>query len=142
EVDERLVQEGLGRIRSFLDAGVARGKLTSDARDATLDNITATTAFEGLRDCDLVIEAIVENLQAKQLAYSSLEAVVAPHTIFLSNTSSICITELAASTVRPDRFAGLHFFSPVPVMKLVEVTRALTTSDETFRSAVDFVGSI
>jgi len=142
EVDERLLDQGLARIRQFLDAGVAKGKLTEDSRNATLANITGTTSFDAFHDCDLVIEAIVENVQAKQLAYSALEPVIPRHAILLSNTSSICITELAAATMRPERFAGLHFFSPVPLMKLVEVIRALTTSDETYRAAVDFAASI
>jgi 3-hydroxybutyryl-CoA dehydrogenase len=142
EVDARLLEQGLSRIRQFLDGGVARGKLSEDSRRLTLSNITGTTSFDAFQDCDLVIEAIVENVQAKQLAYSSLERVIPPHTVLLSNTSSICITELAASTERPDRFAGLHFFSPVPLMKLVEVIRALTTSDDTYRTAVEFAGSI
>ena len=142
EVDEGLLDQGLARIRQFLDAGVAKGKLTEDSRNATLANITGTTSFDAFHDCDLVIEAIVENVQAKQLAYSALEPVIPRHAILLSNTSSICITELAAATMRPERFAGLHFFSPVPLMKLVEVIRALTTSDETYRAAVDFAASI
>jgi 3-hydroxybutyryl-CoA dehydrogenase len=142
EVDERLLDQGLTRIRQFLDAGVAKGKVTEDSRNATLANITGTTSFDAFHDCDLVIEAIVENVQAKQLAYSALEQVIPSHAIMLSNTSSICITELAAATMRPDRFAGLHFFSPVPLMKLVEVIRALTTSDETYRAAVEFAMSV
>jgi 3-hydroxybutyryl-CoA dehydrogenase len=142
EVDDRLLEQGLTRIRQFLDGGVARGKLTEDSRRLTLSNITGTTSFEAFHDCDLVIEAIVENVQAKQFAYSALERVVPAHTVLLSNTSSICITELAAATSRPERFAGLHFFSPVPLMKLVEVIRALTTSDETYRTAFEFAASI
>jgi 3-hydroxybutyryl-CoA dehydrogenase len=89
-----------------------------------------------------VVEAIVENLDEKRAAYAVLDRVVAAHAIFLSNTSSLCITELAASTKRPDRFAGLHFFSPVPVMTLVEVVRALTTSEETYRTAFAFAQSL
>jgi 3-hydroxybutyryl-CoA dehydrogenase len=142
EVDESLLDEGLARIRQFLDDGVAKGKLSEDRRTFTLANITGTTSFDAFRDCDLVIEAIVENAQAKQLAYSALERVIPAHTVLLSNTSSLCITELAAATSRPDRFAGLHFFSPVPLMKLVEVIRGLTTSDETYRTAVDFAAAI
>ena len=142
EVDDRQLEQGLSRIRQFLDGGVTRGKLTEDLRARTLANITGTTSFEPFHECDLVIEAIVENVQAKQLAYSALEPVLPPHTVLLSNTSSICVTELAAATRRPDRFAGLHFFSPVPLMKLVEVIRALTTSDETYRTAVAFAESI
>jgi 3-hydroxybutyryl-CoA dehydrogenase len=142
EVDDRLLEQGLTRIRQFLDTGVAKGKVTAAQRAATLANITGTTTFDAFHDCDLVIEAIVENVQAKQLAYSALEPALCEHTVVLSNTSSICITELAAATLRPDRFAGLHFFSPVPLMKLVEVIRALTTSDATFQTAFAFVTSI
>jgi 3-hydroxybutyryl-CoA dehydrogenase len=142
EVDDRQLEQGLSRIRQFLDGGVTRGKLTEDLRARTLANITGTTSFEPFHECDLVIEAIVENVQAKQLAYSALERVLPAHTVLLSNTSSICVTELAAATRRPDRFAGLHFFSPVPLMKLVEVIRALTTSDATYRTAVEFAESI
>jgi len=142
EIDESLLEQGLGRIRQFLDGGVAKGKLTEDRRAFTLSNITGATSLDAFRDCDLVIEAIVENAQAKQLAYSALEQVMPAHTVVLSNTSSLCITELAAVTRRPDRFAGLHFFSPVPLMKLVEVIRGLTTSDETYRTAVDFAAAI
>jgi len=142
EVDDRQLAFGLSRIQEFLEGGVSRGKLSDDARTATLANLTGVTSFEPFGDCDVVVEAIVENVQAKQLAYSALETVVPSHTLFLSNTSSICITELAASTQRPDRFAGLHFFSPVPVMKLVEVIRALTTSDATYQTALAFATSI
>jgi 3-hydroxybutyryl-CoA dehydrogenase len=142
EVDDHQLEQGLSRIRQFLDTSVAKGKLADSARATTLANITGATAFDALAGCDLVIEAIVENVQAKQLAYSTLETVVSPHAIILSNTSSICITELAASTRRPDRFAGLHFFSPVPLMKLVEVIRALTTSDETYHTTLQFAASI
>ena len=102
----------------------------------------ARRAIEALKGCDLVIEAIVENLEEKRRTYSALEAVVGNHTIILSNTSSLCITELAAATKRPDRFGGLHFFNPVPLMKLVEVIRALTTSDETYKSVFAFAQSL
>ena len=142
EVDETLLEHGLARIRAFLDGAVAKGKLTEDRRAFTLSNITGATSLDAFRDCDLVIEAIVENAHAKQLAYSALEQAIPPHTVLLSNTSSLCITELAAVTTRPDRFAGLHFFSPVPLMKLVEVIRGLTTSDETHRTALDFAAAI
>ena len=142
EVDEGMLEQGLARIRQFLDTGVQKGKVTEASRNATLGNITGTTTFDAFHDCDLVVEAIVESVQAKQLAYSAIERVVPAHTILLSNTSSICITELAAATLRPEKFAGLHFFSPVPLMKLVEVIRALTTSDETYTTAVEFAASI
>jgi 3-hydroxybutyryl-CoA dehydrogenase len=142
EVDQAFLDKGLGRIRKFLDDGVAKGKATSEARDATLSHLSGTVTFEAMAACDLVVEAIVENLDAKRAAYASLERVVAAHTIFLSNTSSLCVTELAASTTRPDRFGGLHFFNPVPLMKLVEVVRGLTTSDETHAQVLAFAQSL
>ncbi len=132
EVNQGLLDKGLGRIRKFLDDGVAKGKVTPEQRDGTLAHLTGTTDFGAMRDCDLVIEAIVENIEDKVAAFTALEAVVRPGAIFASNTSSLCITELAARTRRPDRFGGLHFFNPVPLMKLVEVIRALTTSDDTY----------
>jgi 3-hydroxybutyryl-CoA dehydrogenase len=142
EIDGATLEKGMGRIRSFLDAGVGRGKVSPEARDGTLANLSGTTEFDALQACDVVVEAIVENLDEKRAAYAVLDRVVAAHAIFLSNTSSLCITELAASTKRPDRFAGLHFFSPVPVMTLVEVVRALTTSEETYRTAFAFAQSL
>jgi 3-hydroxybutyryl-CoA dehydrogenase len=142
EVDDVVLQRGLGRIRKFLDDGVAKGKVTIASRDATLANLTGTTSFDGLKDCDIVVEAIVENLDDKRATYAAVERVVKEHAIFLSNTSSLCITELAAATKRPDRFGGLHFFNPVPVMKLVEVIRALTTSDATFQTTFSFAQSL
>jgi 3-hydroxybutyryl-CoA dehydrogenase len=134
EVNQGLLDKGLGRIRKFLDDGVTKGKVTPEAKDTTLANLTGTTDFAALKDCDLVIEAIVENVDVKTEAFAALDAVVGAHTIFASNTSSLCITELAAKTQRPDRFGGLHFFNPVPLMKLVEVIRALTTSDATYNT--------
>ena len=142
EVDEALVEQGLGRIRAFLDAGVARGKTTAAARDAALANLTGTTDVADLAGAEVVIEAIVENLDAKHEMLAALEAVVGPHTLVASNTSSLCITEMAASMRHPGRFLGLHFFSPVPVMKLVEVIRGLATSDETYRRAMEFATTL
>jgi 3-hydroxybutyryl-CoA dehydrogenase len=142
EVDDTFLQRGLGRIRKFLDDGVAKGKVTEGDRDKTLGQLSGTTTFDALSECDLVIEAIVENLDEKRRTYEGLERVLRPQAILVSNTSSLCITELAAATKRPDRFAGLHFFNPVPLMKLVEVIRALTTTDETYRAVFDFAQSL
>jgi 3-hydroxybutyryl-CoA dehydrogenase len=142
EVDETLLNKGLGRVRKFLDDGVAKRKVTAEARDVTIGNLSGTTSVDALKDCDLVIEAIIENLEEKRQTYAALEKVVGDRTIFLSNTSSLCITELAAATKRPDRFGGLHFFNPVPLMKLVEVIRALTTSDETYQTVFAFAESL
>ena len=96
EVSQILLDNGIGRIQKFVEDGVAKGKVTAAARDTTLGNLSGTTTFEGLKDCDLIIEAIVENLEDKQQTYRSLEKIVKKETIFLSNTSSLCITELAA----------------------------------------------
>ena len=142
EVEQSFLDKGLGRVNKFLDDGVAKGKVTAEARDATLGNLSGATAIDALKDCDLIIEAIIENLEEKRKTYAALERVVGAHTIFLSNTSSLCITELAAATQRPDRFGGLHFFNPVPLMKLVEVIRALTTSDETYQTVFAFASSL
>ena len=142
EIEQALLDKGLGRTRKFLNEGVEKGKVTAEARDATLANLSGTTRYEDLKDCDLVIEVIIENLDEKAKAFASLEAVVGEGTIFCSNTSSLCITELAAKTKRPDRFAGLHFFNPVPLMKLVEVIRGLTTSDETYQEVFAFAQSL
>ena len=143
EVDDIALNKGLGRIRKFLDDGVAKGKVSGDARDTTLGNLSGTTTFStASKRVRSVIEAIIENLDDKRQTYAALEKIVRRDTIFLSNTSSLCITELAAASSRPDRFGGLHFFNPVPLMKLVEVIRALTTSDETYQTVFAFAQSL
>ncbi len=142
EVDEGLLGKGLGRVQKFLSDGVEKGKVTAEAKEKTFGNLSGTTKFEDLRSADLIVEAIIENIDEKARAFAALDAVVAGHAIFCSNTSSLCITELAAKTKRPDRFAGLHFFNPVPLMKLVEVIRGLTTSDETYRTVFAFAQSL
>jgi 3-hydroxybutyryl-CoA dehydrogenase len=142
EVEDGFLKKGMGRIEKFLAGGIEKGKVTVEARDKTLGNLAGTTKLEDLKDCDLVIEAIIENVEDKAQAYAVLDGIVAPHTIFCSNTSSLCITELASKTRRPDRFAGLHFFNPVPLMKLVEVIRGLTTSDDTYQQVFAFAQSL
>jgi len=142
EVEDSFLKKGLGRIDKFLAGGVEKGKLTPEEKDKTLGNLSGTTKLEDLKDCDLVIEAIIENVEEKAKAYAILDGVVGDHAIFCSNTSSLCITELAAKTKRPDRFAGLHFFNPVPLMKLVEVIRGLTTSDDTYQQVFAFAQSL
>ena len=142
EVSESLLQAGIGRIETSLSGGVKRGKVTAEARERTLANVSGTTRVDDLTPCDLIIEAVVESLDVKRQTFQAVEAVVGEHVILLSNTSSLCITELAAATKRPDRFAGLHFFSPVPIMRLVEVIRGLETSDETYRQTFSFAQSL
>ena len=142
EVDDALVKKGLGRIEKFLAGGVTRNKISAEDRDRALANLSGTTRAADLADADLVIEAIVEDLDAKRQMFAELDDVVRPETVFASNTSSLCITELASATRRPDRFMGFHFFSPVPVMKLVEVIRGLATSTETFQRGFAFAQSL
>ena len=142
EVDDSALQAGIGRIRKFLADGVAKGKVTEDAQNKTLGNLTGTTQAEDLKKCDIVVEAIVENVDEKRAVYQAVEAAVRPETIIASNTSSLCITELAVATKRPDRFGGLHFFNPVPLMKLVEVIPALTTSEQTKQTLTAFATSL
>ena len=142
ETNQALLDKGLARIRKFLDDGVTKGKVTPEARDTTLANLSGTTDFGAMKDCDLIVEAIIENIDDKAAAYAALDAVVGAGAIFASNTSSLCITELAARTKRPDRFGGLHFFNPVPLMKLVEVVRGLATSDETYKALYGFSQAI
>ena len=142
EVEAAALQKGMGRIERFLSDGVAKGKIAESVKASTLGNLSGTVEYAELKDCDLVIEAIVENAEAKKEAYARVEAVVGADCLIASNTSSLCITELAAATRRPDRFGGLHFFNPVPLMKLVEVIRALTTSQETFDALYGFAQAI
>ena len=131
DIKDELVRKGLAIIEKNLGNQVAKGKLREEEKKETLSRITPTVNLSLARDCDVVIEVIFENKQAKTELFKKLDELCPLEVIFASNTSSIPITELAASTRRPARFAGMHFFSPVPVMKLVEVIRGLKTSEET-----------
>jgi 3-hydroxybutyryl-CoA dehydrogenase len=142
EVEQTVLTKGLARIEKFLAGGVEKGKVTAAQKDTTLANLSGTTRLEDLKDCDIIVEAIVENVDEKARSYAALESVIGDGTIFCSNTSSLCITELASKTKRPDRFAGLHFFNPVPIMKLVEVIRGLATSDDTYTQVFAFAQSL
>lgn len=137
EVNDDFLEAGRKRIRKSMDRAVEKEKLTAEDRDAAWDRLTFTTAVADLADCDIVIEAIVEDLEMKNALFGELDGLCGEHTIFASNTSSLTITDMAAHA-RADRFVGLHFFNPVPVMKLVEVVRTIATSDETFERAFDF----
>ena len=139
EVNDEVLRKGLKRIEGILEKDVSKGKLTAEAKSDTMSRLSGTTTFDDLADCDLIIEAIVENMDAKREVFTALDALCPEHTIFVSNTSSLTIVEMAAVTKRPDRFAGLHFFNPVPVMKLVEIIRAITTSDATMQTLREFV---
>jgi 3-hydroxybutyryl-CoA dehydrogenase len=138
EVSEALCQRGRGGIEKMLSKAIERGKLAADQRDAALGRLQFTTAVADLRDCDIVIEAVIEDLEVKNGMWKELDALCPPHTIFASNTSSLTIAAMAAATARADRMVGLHFFNPVPLMKLVEVVKTVTTSDDTFAAAFEF----
>ena len=142
ETSDAFLQKGLGRIRGFLAEGVKRGKVAQADMDKTLGAITGTTSLADFKDCDLVIEAIVENLDEKRKVFAELDRVCPPHAILASNTSSISITSMVAATKRPDRCLGLHFMNPVPIMKLVEIVRPEITSEETYREARTFTESL
>src|SRR6266481_1868379 len=142
EVSEELLRKGLGRVQSFLEKGVQKGKLTPERMRDVMSRLEGTTSLEALAGCDLVIEAVVENLDRKREVYQALDRACGEQTIFASNTSSLSITEMAATTKRTDRFVGLHFFNPVPLMKLVEVVRGPLTSDAAFEKAFAFAKSL
>jgi 3-hydroxybutyryl-CoA dehydrogenase len=127
EVDEARLKEGMGRIDSFLEKGVARGKLTPEQKQDVLSRIEATTSLQKLADVDVVIEAVLEDLAVKKELFGKLDSILRPEAIRCSNTSSLCITEMAAGTRHPERFVGLHFFNPVPLMKVVEIIPGLAT---------------
>jgi len=138
EVSPEIVDKGLKGIEKNLTRLVEKGTITSAAKDEIRGRLKGTTAVEDLKDCDVVIEAIIEQLPAKRELFGKLDAICPPATIFASNTSSLTITEIATSTKRPQRFVGLHFFNPVPVMKLVEVVKTIATEPAVYEEMVAF----
>ena len=139
EISEPLGDKARAGITKMLNKGIERGKVTESQRDVTIGNLTFTTDIAKMAVCDIVIEAVVEDLDLKNALWKELNAVCPPETIFASNTSSLTIAAMAAACGRPERMLGLHFFNPVPLMKLVEVVKTITTSDETADSAFEFV---
>ena len=142
EVSEELLEKGRTRIEGSLGRAIKKGKLEEAESEAILGRISGVVELDELADCDLVVEAIVENVEAKRQTFAALDETVKKSALFASNTSSLTITQIAMATSRPDRFVGLHFFNPVPVMKLVEVVRTLITADETSDRAMAFVRSL
>jgi 3-hydroxybutyryl-CoA dehydrogenase len=142
EVEQRFLDKGLGGIDKNLSRSVEKGKLSAADKEACLGRLQGTTSLDDLADCDIVIEAIVENAELKRETYAQLDGIVKPEAIFASNTSSLTITELSMATARPKQFVGLHFFNPVPVMQLVEVVRTILTSDDAFHTAFEFAKSL
>jgi 3-hydroxybutyryl-CoA dehydrogenase len=138
EVSAEIVEKGLKSIDKNLARLVEKGALEESKKTEIRGRLKGTTALDDLKDCDVVIEAIIEQLPAKRELFSSLDAICPAATIFASNTSSLTITEIATSTKRPDRFVGLHFFNPVPVMKLVEVVRTIATDPAVYEEMVAF----
>ena len=138
ESAQTFLDKGLARINGAWDTMVAKGKITSEAATTYRGQLHSSLNLEDLRDCDIVIEAIIENKDAKVEVFRTLDAVLPAHALLVSNTSSLPITDLGAVTQRADRVAGLHFFNPVPLMKLVEIVRALETSDETIATLRTF----
>ena len=142
EVEQKFLDKGFFGIEKSLGRFVDKGKMSAEDRDACLGRLHGTTDMGELSDCDIVIEAIIEDAVLKKTSYAELDKVVKRDAIFASNTSSLTITELSMATSRPSQFVGLHFFSPVPMMKLVEVVRTIVTDDESFDRAFEFARSL
>jgi 3-hydroxybutyryl-CoA dehydrogenase len=142
EANQELLDRGLGGIKRTLEALVARAKLEERAKDDALGRLKGATSFEALKDVDLVIEAITENQPLKNETFAKLDAICPPHALLASNTSSCNVTAMAAATKRPGQVLGLHFFNPVPLMKLVEVVQSILTDDKTIAAAYEWVQAV
>src|SRR5271166_5818610 len=142
EVAPELVEKGLKGIDKNLARLVEKGTITEAAKSEVRGRLKGVTSLDELKDCDLIVEAIIEQLPAKRELFSALDSLCPAHTIFASNTSSLTITEIAAATKRPQRFVGLHFFNPVPIMKLVEVVRTIATDPAVYAEMVNFGGKL
>lgn len=142
EVEQKFLDKGLAGIEKSLGKFVEKGRMTAADRDTCMARLQGTVALNDLAECDIVIEAIIENADLKKETYAALDKIVKKDAIFASNTSSLTITELSMATVRPKQFVGLHFFNPVPIMKLVEVVRTILTSDEAFSAAFEFAKTL
>ena len=142
EVNQELLDRGLARIKGSMAKGVGKGKLTAEEMEAAWARIRGTCALEELQASDLVIEAVTENMAEKKAIFSTLDRLCPAHTVIASNTSSMCITEMAAATKRPDKVLGMHFFNPVPIMPLLELVRTIQTSDDTLQVARDVGASL
>lgn len=132
DIKEEFVDRGIAGIAKGLEKQVAKGKMTEEDREAILSRISGTTDMNLAADCDLVVEAAIENMKIKKEIFAELDGICKPEAILASNTSSLSITEVASATKRPDKVIGMHFFNPAPVMKLVEIIKGIATSQETF----------
>ena len=138
EVNDELVERGRATIDHYLSRGVEKGRMTAEEKDAILGRLTLATDLGALAGCDLVIEAVIEDIATKGAVFKELDSLLGPDAILATNTSALSVTEIADVTGRPDRVVGLHFFNPAPVLKLVEVVRTAHTSDEVFDAAYEF----
>lgn len=137
DIEQNMVDRGLKGIVRNWDKDLAKGKITEEQKTSILGNLTTSINKADFKDCDMIIEVIVENIDIKKVVFKELNAICSPQTIFASNTSGLSITEMAAASGRPDRFVGMHFFNPVPVMKLVEIIPGAETTEETVASAME-----
>jgi 3-hydroxybutyryl-CoA dehydrogenase len=137
DIEDRFVETGLKAIDKFLAKSVEKGKLTGDQKKEILARIKGTTRMEDLRDVDFVIEAVFEDLELKKSVFKQLDELTRPQVLLTTNTSSMSVTEIAVSTKRPEKVAGMHFFNPAPLMRLVEVIRGFHTNDETTRAVME-----
>jgi 3-hydroxybutyryl-CoA dehydrogenase len=137
DIEDRFVQGGIKNIDKFLSKSVEKGKMTAEQKDGIMGKIKGTTDMGAMKDADLVIEVIIEVMDVKKKVFAELDGICKPDVILASNTSSMSITEIAAATKRPDKVIGMHFFNPVPLMKLVEVIRGISTSDESTATILD-----
>ncbi|MUK89619.1 3-hydroxybutyryl-CoA dehydrogenase [Ornithinibacillus sp. L9] len=134
DMNEVAIDKGLANIEKLLTRAVDKERITAEEKENTLNNLTKSTQLQDAKSCDLVIEAVIENMDVKTKVFQQLDEITPKHAILASNTSSLPITEIAAVTKRPDQVIGMHFMNPVPVMKLVEIIRGLQTSDETYQA--------
>lgn len=139
DIEDRFVQGGLKNIDKFLAKSVEKGKMTADQKDAVMGRIKGTTKLEDMKACDFIVEAVLEVMDLKKEVFKALDQICGPEVILSTNTSSMSITEIATATKRPDKVAGMHFFNPVPLMRLVEVVRGHFTSDGTVAICMDVV---
>jgi 3-hydroxybutyryl-CoA dehydrogenase len=142
EINEELLNKGIGTVDHFLGRAVQKEKMTAQDKDEIMGRIKGTTSVGDFKDCDLVVEAIIENLELKKQVFKQLDEICPPHALLTSNTSSMTITEMAAATNRMDKVVGLHFFNPVPVMRLVEIVTTIVASEETVETLRGFAESL
>lgn len=137
DIEDSFVERGIKSIDKFLSRSVEKGKLQADEKQKIMGRIKGTTKLSDLKDVDFVVEAVIEDLQLKKSVFKELDGLCRPEVILSSNTSSMSITEIAAATARPDKVCGMHFFNPVPLMRLVEIIRGYATSDQTMAEATE-----